>query len=582
MIPTAVSAGEAAELVAVARGREPADVLIRGGTVVNVYSEELLRADVAVKGGRIAAVGEGLGVQAGTPARVIDADGAYVLPGYIEPHCHPWMLYNPDTLARAMVPLGNTAFVGELLNLQLLLGAEQVAAVYRQLQRMPARWLWAVRVAGQSRQPLDRSFPVDGLETLLAEPGVVQIAEVTAWPRVLEGDAQLLARTALAGSRGLRLDGHTAGATPSKVVGLAAAGFTADHEPISYDEALTRLRLGFHVILRHSSLRPDLDELVPLALRARGTARLSVTTDGAGPQWLRGEGMVDGLVRRLIRAGVPVPRAVAMATLNPATYLRLDEHLGGIAPGRCADIQVLAGFDGRPPEVVMVGGQVVGMSGRLAQPWDPWRWEEVLSVDHRVDLAVAGDPASYQPPTRPGDDVPVMKFVSPGIARAAQATAGPDGRPPGSVLAVLFSRDGSRRSWAWLADFAPRLDGMATSFTTSGDFLVIGRDPTSMAAAARAAFAGPGGIAVVSGTQVTARMSLDIAGSMSSRPLDDVARQWEAVEEQVRRAGYPFEELLYCICFITCDFLPDLRLIADGLLEVKTGRILVPGQDLRR
>lgn len=581
MIPTPVSAAEAAGLVAVARGRAPADLVIRGGTVVNVYSEELLRADVAVKGGRIAAV-TGDPAALLEPARVIDADGGYVLPGYLEPHCHPWMLNNPDTLARAMVPRGNTAFVAELLNLQLLLGAEQVAAVYRQLQRTPVRWYWAVRVAGQGNEPIEASFPVDGLETLLAQPGVVQIAEVTAWPRVLAGDTSLLARTALAGPHGLRLDGHTAGATPAKVAGLAAAGFTADHEPISYDEALARLRLGFHLILRHSSLRPDLDELVPLALAGHGTARMSVTADGSGPGWLLAEGMVDGLVRRLVRAGVPVPRAVAMGTLNPATYLRLDEHLGGVAPGRCADIQVLADFDGRPPDTVMIGGEVVAEAGRLTRPWDPWPWQDQLALGHGVDLAVAGDPASYQPPARPGEEVPVMNFASAGIARAGRAAAGPDGRPPGAVLAVLFSRDGSRRSSAWLGNFAPELDGLATTFNTSGGFLVIGRDPVSMATAARAAFTGPGGIAVASGTRVTAAVRLDIAGFMSSRPLDQVAREWQAVEDQVRLAGFPFQELLYCICFITCDFLPDLRLVADGLLEVKTGRILVPGQHLHR
>lgn len=579
MIPGPVSAAEVADLVAVAGRRAPADLLIRGGTIVNVYSEELLVGDVAVKGGRIAAVGENLDVR-GDRTQVIDATGSYVLPGYIEPHCHPWALYNPDTLARAVLPRGNTALVGELLNLQLLLEPESVAAIYQQLQQSPMRWYWAVRVAGQSNESLEEYFPVAAVEKLLSAPGVVQIAEVTSWPRVLQGDSELLRRTALAQLHGVRLDGHTAGATPPKVAALAAAGFTADHESITYEEALTRLRLGYHVILRNSSLRPDLDELVELALQARGSARISLTSDGSGPLWLRGEGMVDSLVRKLVQAGVPIPRAVAMGTLNPATYLRLDEHLGGIAPGRCADIQVLADFDGCPPETVVVGGRVLASSGRLAEPWESWQWEAHLVHDHQVDLALAADPETYRSPCGPGEQVPVMNFVSAGIARHATATTGANGRPEDALLAVLFTRDGRRRSWAWLGNFAPGLDGLATSYTTSGHFLVIGRDPRAMATAARAAFAKQGGIAVVSGTTVTAFLELDIAGGMSSRPVEELADQWADVEQRVKDAGYPFQELLYCLCFITCDFLPDLRLTADGLLEVKTGRILIPCEKL--
>lgn len=579
MIPGPMSASQAANLIDVACGRAPADLLIRGGTIVNVYSEELLAGDVAVKDGRIATVGEGLDV-CGDRTQVIEAEGRYVLPGYIEPHCHPWVLYSPDTLAREVLPRGNTALVGELLNLQLVLGPEAMTAVYERLQQTPMRWYWAVRVAGQSNESLDHHFPVADIERLLAAPGVVQIAEVTAWPRVLRSDGDLLRRTALAQQHGIRLDGHTAGATPSKVAAVAAAGFTADHESITFQEALTRLRLGYHVLLRNSSLRPDFDELVELALQARGSARISVTTDGSGPQWLRAEGMVDGLVRKLIRAAVPIPRAVAMGTLNPATYLRLDEHLGGVAPGRCADIQVLADFDGSPPETVMVGGQILASSGQLSEPWER-HWPDHLNRPHQVDLDLVADPQTYRSPCRPGDQVPVMNFVSAGIARHVQTTTGADGRPENAVLAVLFTRDGQRRSWAWLGNFAPELDGLATSYTTSGHLLVIGRDPAAMATAARAAFARNGGIAVASRTTVTAAVELDIAGGMSSRPLPAVADQWNAIEKRVKAAGYPFQELLSCLCFITCDFLPDLRLTGDGMLEVKTGRILIPSVPVR-
>jgi len=579
LIPQALDADQLSGLVAVARGRKPAEIVITGGRVVNVYSEEVYEADVVISSGRIAYVGSQLDA-IGDSTEVIDAAGAFILPGYIEPHCHPWALYNPDSLARYVLPWGNTAYVGELLNLQLLLDPSQMLQVYRDLEQSFVRWFWAIRVAGQSRQDLLSHFPLGSIEQLLAAPGVVEIAEITAWPQVLAGDMELFERMALAKHHGLRVDGHAAGATAEKITALAAAGFTADHESIDLEEAGAKLRNGYHVILRNSSLRPDLDALIPLIKDGRGSSRLSVTSDGSGPAWIGSQGMVDGIVRRLVRAGVPIPRAVALASLNPATYFRLDEHLGGLAPGRCADLQVLSSFDGEPPEVVMVGGRVVARSGHLVESWKPWEWQRYLDISAEVDLDLVGDPASYSSPTAPYESVRTMQFISAGIARAGQATAGKSGWPDGCVLAVLFARDGRRKSWAWMANFAPGLEGLATSYTTSADYLVIGTDPVAMAMAAREAFSGAGGIAVVESGRVVASMELDIAGSMSSRPLEDVIESWERIDAAVRRGGYPFEELLFCLCFVTCDFLPDLRLVADGLLEVKTNRIIVPAQIL--
>ena len=173
-----IDAQETAELIDVSLGRLPADVVIRGGRVIDVYTERTTLGDISIKNGRIAYVGGDLGASIDDSTRVFDAEGAMVLPGYIEPHCHPWALYNPHTLAQAVLPLGNTLLVGELLNLQLALRPEEVSAVFQQLQESPIRWLWAVRVAGQSAQPLDGPFSLEAITELLAQDDVVQIAEV--------------------------------------------------------------------------------------------------------------------------------------------------------------------------------------------------------------------------------------------------------------------------------------------------------------------------------------------------------------------------------------------------------------------
>ncbi|MGH3098788.1 MAG: adenine deaminase C-terminal domain-containing protein, partial [Streptosporangiales bacterium] len=362
------------------------------------------------------------------------------------------------------------------------------------------------------------------------------------------------------------------------VPALAAAGFTADHEPIDPDDVRARLRAGLHVMLRNSSLRPDLHRFVELCQDARLTAQLSLTTDGAGPAWLVRHGGIDAMVRTLVAARVPLPRAVRYASLNPATYLHLDEHLGSVTPGRCADLQILPDFAGSPPDVVLVDGQVRARAGALVDPWPRVDWTR-YSAALRVDPAVSADPASYAPRATPGETVPVMHLASAGIARRDEAVVDADGWVPDALHAVLFSADGRFRSSGWLRGFARDLDGLATTYTTSMGLLVLGRNPKAMARAAASALpagAGRGGIAIVEGDEVTARLDLDIAYTMSSRPVARVAREWQSVDAAVRRAGYGFEELLYCLCFITCDFLPDLRLVPSGLLDVKPYRIITP------
>lgn len=573
MIPRSMNARHLARLVGVAKGRTPADVVVVNGRVVNVYSQEVLHADVAIAGGRIARVGPAAHC-IGSQTSVIDAEDAYVLPTYFEPHAHPWSLFTPDAMAQFVLPLGNSTFVADLLSLQLHLPPDEMRKAYQRLQHAPVRWFWAVRIAGQSAQNPSTLFPRDELESLFDADDVLQTAEVTQWARILAGDEELLERIASARSRGLRIDAHSAGAGPSKIGDLAAAGFTADHEAINLEEARAALRQGFHVMLRNSSLRPDLDRLVSLATESNAWSRMSVTSDGSGPTWLSEHGLSDGIVRDLVKHGVEIPRAVAMASLNPATYFRLDHDLGGLAPGRVGDLQVLVDFDGRPPEVVMVDGAVVAERGTLSIEWPELRWRDIPFRTPRVPREILWNPSTYSSSEAPGQVVPVMRFVSPVITRAESASTDDSGWVPDALRAVHFTRDGSRKSAGWAQGLAPHLDGLATSYTTSGGLIVIGRDPQAMALAARTAFDETGGIAVVDGGRVSALLELDIAYMMSSLPVEEIVRAWEAVDKAVRHAGYSHQELLFSLLFLTADFLPDLRLVSDGLLEVKSGRLL--------
>ena len=264
---------EHARLVETARGDRPADLLVRGGTIANVYSGELHGGDVAVAAGRIAYVGEGERT-VGPDTEIVDAKGMIVAPGYVEAHSHPWVLYNPVSLVEGVLPLGTTTVVADNLFFFMQMGPERFAKMADDLRGLPLSYLWMARLASQAKfHGEEEMFGLEKIEPLLRRDDVVGTAEVTRWPALAAGEPDLIAGIRAAKALGKVVDGHTGGASESRLQPVAAAGIDADHEAITKREVLNRLRLGIWTMLRNSSLRPDLPEL----LRA-------VTEDGVSTQ----------------------------------------------------------------------------------------------------------------------------------------------------------------------------------------------------------------------------------------------------------------------------------------------------------
>src|SRR5438128_2678811 len=265
---------ERRRLTAVARGAAPADLYVRGGTLLNVYTGELYPANVAVRGERIAYVGT-RDDMVGARTSVLDAAGRVLVPGYVDPHVHPAHVITPSALARHVLALGTTTLFADTLQFWELGGRRAFTTVADALARSPVKFYWMIRPHAQSRTSDEaRRFPLRELARALAHPLAVAAGEVTRWPDVHAGDPELLRRLDLALARGQRVEGHTAGASADKLAAIAAGGLSSDHEPITAREVLDRARLGIAVMLRESSLRPDLSDLLDALKEAPGlTAR---------------------------------------------------------------------------------------------------------------------------------------------------------------------------------------------------------------------------------------------------------------------------------------------------------------------
>jgi adenine deaminase len=477
-------------------------------------------------------------------------------------------VYSPSSLLEAAVPDGTTTLVYDNLFFFLAHGVDGLRRIVEAMHGAPAHIRWVARLAPQSAMPDEaQRFATETVAPLLSWPEVVASGEITGWARVARGDDRLAAGIAAAKAARRRVEGHNAGASYDRLAELAAAGISSDHEGISGADALSRLRLGMWTMLRQSSLRPDLAAMLgDLGDVVSTSRRLMLTTDGATPSFYAEHGVIGGALRVATECGVDPMRALQMATIDPATYLGLDEELGGLAPGRRATLLILPEPGEWRPELVLVNGRVAAHEGRLTVATPQLPWHELDGYPLAPPAAFA-DPAIYEPL-----DGPVMRYESAVINRAADPVTE---LGPGQVRAALVARDGS-----WVTNGVIEglfeADGFATTATTSLELLVLGRQPAAMArAAARVAELG-GGFAFDRGWSAP----LELDGLMAAGSFGRAALVERELSRQLTAHGYPFHDPLYSLLFATGDFLPEVRLTPRGLVEVKSGAVLAPARAL--
>ncbi|MCA1719028.1 MAG: amidohydrolase family protein, partial [Actinobacteria bacterium] len=422
-------------------------------------------------------------------------------------------------------------------------------------------------------------FDHERLIEVLDHPLAMGVGEAPAWARFLQDEETPLGTAIVeANRRGLIADGHTTGARDDKLAALVAAGLRSCHEAITAEEALERLRLGLWTPLRHSSLRPDLPELLRIITEEDiDTRRVCLTADGPTPDVIAENGYLDHLLRMAVEAGVPPVKAIQMATVNAAAYLQLDDHLGGVAPGRLADIVLLNDLSSFRPQLVIAGGTIAAREGELVEPTPSIDWESLgLQLKFRQGSWIE-DPTLYD--ARPGEDLPVIEFVSDVITSAGESPE--EGElQRGYLHAVHLTRDGRWATRALVSNFAGDLDGFATTATSSSHVLVFGRDPEAMALAASRVRDLGGGMAMASEGRVVWEFAFPLAGIMAPGPFEDALSVARELKERLQSAGYPFSDPLYSLLFLTADFLPGPRLTWSGVLDARRGKLVREAEPL--
>lgn len=569
-----------------ALGEIKADLVVTGGRLVNVYSGELLSGmEIAVLDGRVCYVGPSAAHTRGPGTQHIDASGLTIAPGFIDAHTHISHFCRPYEYLEAYLARGTTSLIATCDELASVFGFEGVRLFLEEVGRHPARVFTMLSMAAP-QDPLlcnTRSFSRAEVAEALAHPRILGLGEIVAWARLIQGEQQMLERVEMAWREGKMIDGHTAGARDQKLCAIAAAGVSSCHEPISEEDALERLRTGYWVMLREGSFRRDLEAtLKPFVKDGLNPQRLILVTDSMAPDDIARDGYLDFVVRRAISLGLPAVQAIQAVTLNPATYGGLQRELGGIAPGRYADLVLLEDLDEVRVHAVYVSGKVAAQAGKTLTPRDPISFPAEMLQSLRVGRTIT--PESFRIPcSSPSVKIRVMELLNLTITAERILSSSPrDGALEADLdrdllKVAVFDRHGTlgEIAFGFLRGLGARVGAIGTtSNLDENTLLVVGSSDQDMALCANLLLEAGGGMAIIDRGEVLARLDFPVGGIFSLEPWPVVGEGLTRIHRCLRERGSRFPKGIYALCFLTFATLPALRITARGLVAVKERRIV--------
>jgi adenine deaminase len=549
-----------ARRLAVARGDEAADTVLRGGRVLSVFTREWLEGDVAICDGYVAGIGEY------DAAEVIDTAGKWIVPGFIDAHLHlesPKLL--PDEFARLVLPLGTTTVVADPHEIANVLGTDGVHWLLDSCADLPLDVFFMASscVPASEFESPRRPLSTGDLEGLLRRKRVIGLAEMMNFPGVVAGFESELAKLKLHGAS--HVDGHAPGVLGKALNAYASAGIRSDHEARTIQEGRERLRAGLWLLIREASGARNLRDLLPL-VREYGPTRIAFCTDDREPEHIADEGHVNSMVRTAVAEGISPEDAVVMASLNPAQWHRLSD-LGAIAPGYQADLLVLPELKTFVPELVLKRGKPVEEIPRPEVP----EW-----VKHTVRIrAVASN--HFAIPWDGGaahvigivpDQIVTESLVEEPTTEGSLAVADP--QRDLAKIAVLERHLGTGRiGLGFVRGFGLERGALASTVAHDAhNIVVVGMNDHDMARAVVRLSETGGGVVVTEGRGVRAELPLQVAGLLSTAPLEEVLERSRACVDAARKLGCNLHSPFQTLSFLALSVIPSLKITDRGLVDV--------------
>jgi adenine deaminase len=563
-----------ANLISVACGQIPADLILSNARIVNVFNGEIESGSVAIYGGRIAGVGNYK-----LARKTFDVKGQYVLPSLIDGHTHiESSLLDITEYARAVIPHGTLGVVTDLHEIANVCGSQGIEYVIRSARRLPFEFF----VMAPSCVPATRletagaELDAGAIRRLLRRKEVIGLGEMMNYPGVLSGDTRILQKMEATCAR--PIDGHAPGLSGHDLNAYIASGISSDHECVTFEEAREKLSGGMYIMIREGSSEKNLEALLPLVTDKTYKRCLFVVDDRSCNDLLH-DGDIDAVVRKAIRLGLDPVRAIQLASINAAERFGL-KCIGAVAPGYRANLIVMSHLKRFEAGMVFHRGVLVAREGNPL-------FKVMTSVKQGVSATVNVRPFGLEQLKLKSESAnyPVIEVI-PGqiITRRLDLKVGRDqddfvipdvGRDILKLVVIERHKASGNIGKGLVKGFGLKRGALASSVAhDSHNIVAVGTNDTDIMTAIYEIVSMQGGLVVTESGKAVATLSLPVAGLMSDKPLVEVAEDFTRLEEAAKALGCELAAPFATLSFVALPVIPELRLTDLGLVDVKAFKII--------
>jgi len=572
-------------LNAVAIGDKAADLVLENCSLVNVYTGEILpETQVAISKDRIAYVGEDASHTKGKKTVVINLEKKFITPGFADSHIHIDQFVSPAEFVKKSLLCGVTSLFADSVDIVSTCGFSGFKEFIKMTSGLPARFFHVV----PGGTPVDRKFShVKSLspteeKSALRMPGVLGLGEVFSWTKVTKRDSKTMKTLSTMLENNCVINGHTAGMSGKKLNAYVSSGILSCHEPINFEQVIERLRLGMWIMIREGSIRRDIKDIIPLVLANKTNKdRLMFCSDGLDPIDITKFGHIDHCIREAVKLGLNLTDAISMASKNCFDYYNMGMDLGGIAPGKLADILVFDDLMKLKPKKIFVGGMLVLANDTIVSkikkhPVPKWMTKTVklnkftednFSIKSHSDLV----------------DVNVIDMKTEIITKKGRETLSVKDenvipsydKDVWKVAAFDRTFGSTKHTVGFLKNFGPRIGAFASTWSFhENNMIVIGSNEKDMAIAANSLLRTQGGMVVVYKGKILSSMPLQMAGIMSTDSFEKTSKNFLDINNMLLDTGCKFKKPHLIPLFLPFLALPEIRILYQGIIDVKSRSFL--------
>lgn len=583
------------ELIQVALGKKPADIVIKNGRLVNVISHEIYETEIAIANGKIASVGSVPKGAVGPDTRVIDAKGMYLAPGFMDAHIHiESSMLSYTEFAKMVVKHGTTAVATDLMEVTIVSGVEGMKEVLAESKNTPVKLFYPIPafMEEDGTQTTGSTLHTEMIDDLVKLPEAVGLAEVLAPPILAESPASAH-MLELAKQYHISAEGHAPAVMGDKLNAYVGAGVTSDHESTNKEEALAKLRAGLHVLMREGSASTDLRPCLRMITEEHVDTRYcSMVSDDIDALHISRKGHLDNKVRIAVEEGIDPITAIQMVTINPAENFHLQDRIGSITPGKTADIVFLSSLEECKVESVIANGELVVENEELVKDIPAPNYSDLLKGTVKLAHPITGDDLVMKADAK----YSTAKVHVIGASHDTLLTDALEAELPivngviepdaeNDILRIAcverYGKNGSVGK-SFIKNFGLKRGAIAISVGHDHhNISVVGIDPEDMAFAVNRIAQLQGGLVLVENGKVLAEIPLPICGLLSDQDGETVANELEEMIAILRTMGCEVPSPNITLSFITLIFIPCFGITDQGLFDVLQFKIIDPIISLR-